>query len=138
MRAVGVIFTDQDGPLVNRTLKLKYTHVLVDFDGMYYEATVPRVRKTTQEQPKNVHTVTRLEVYVDEADYAKMLEYAESQLGRIYMCRGFFFPKVYGKTEGIYCSEYACYILMAGRYLSNKRAGYSPDTLFTAITGRKP
>lgn len=133
MRDGTLIFTDQGGPILNRALHLRWTHVLVWLDGIYYEATWPRVKRST-----NYRSVKYCIVEPPfKLDVAAMKKYADSQLGRRYSARGFFLPARYGKTSGIYCSQYACYVLIAGGAPLQKINGYSPDLLLRAINGHQ-
>lgn len=124
-----ITFTDQWGPVINRVLDLKWTHVLIWLNGVYYEATFPRVCKSKAWKGHTCLCVDPL----PGLDLDAMLDYANSQLGRIYQFRGFFNPKTYGKTRGIYCSQYVEYILRAGGADIPHMAGYSPDRLLKEI-----
>lgn len=128
---VTVVFTDQGGPVVNKVLGLTYTHALVTFDGVnYYEATWPRVTISTKY--KRV-SECRFSFHAPTYSVIKMKEYAESQLGRKYSFWGYFFPSLYSKTRGIYCSQYVCDVLRAGDVPIPKGAGWSPDKLLKAL-----
>lgn len=131
VKLITVVFTDQMGPIVNNALDLKWTHVLIRFSaGPYYEATWPRVR--TAESFKSVdHDVFMF--YVPDEVHDKAREYAESMLGHRYSFWGYFFPRLYGKTYGIYCSQYVCEALRAGGVPLPKGAGWSPDKLLKAL-----
>jgi hypothetical protein len=139
MREGSLIFTDQGSDFVNRITNLKWTHVLIWLDEFCYEATPPVVRKTKKWPPKG-HTVLVVE---PEPEYtpqqiALMRGYADSMLGTPYRLRGYLFPSMFGKTRGIYCSEFACDALRAGKVLISQKSGYTPDLLYTEITGEKP
>lgn len=124
-----LIFTDIGGQVLNKALDLKWLHVLVWLDDVYYEATWPRVKRSTEYR-------WRRRLIVEPPfglDVEAMKKYADSQLGRQYSFRGYFVPHLYGKTRGIYCSQYASYVLIAGGAPIKKRDGYSPDTLLRAI-----
>lgn len=124
-----LIFTEQAGPVVNGITGLEWTHVLIYFNGLYYEATFPKVKKGTKYRWRK-----RLILQPQrEWNFDKMLEYSKSQLGRLYQCIGFFHPGKYGKTKGIYCSEYVCYALRAGGVPIHKIAGHSPDVLLESL-----
>lgn len=125
-------FTDVMGPLVNVATGLKWTHVLIYLDP-WYEATVPKVKRSEGFQGRYVYVAPP-----DGLDVDAMRKYADSQLGRPYGLRGYLNPKLYGKTRGVYCSEFACYVLRAGGLQIPKRAGYTPDRLYTVLTGRRP
>lgn len=127
-----LIYSSLPGPLDNRLSGLEWTHVVIKLRGLYYEAAPPRVRRTCRLDAPCRLVKAPLEPY-SEQQIDKMLEYAISQLGRKYQWTGFFLPHRYGKTRGIYCSEYACNILRAGGVAIPFLAGYSPDTLLAAM-----
>ncbi|OGN96975.1 MAG: hypothetical protein A2Z77_00565 [Chloroflexi bacterium RBG_13_51_36] len=128
-----LIFNDIRGNFVNRVTNLTWTHVLVWLNGYYYEATFPKVRKTKAWQPcKNWIKITP---QVTKGQIELMTKYADKMLGTPYELRGYIFPSLYGKTRGVYCSEFACYILMAGGLPLKPRDGYTPDSLLRAIAG---
>jgi hypothetical protein len=131
MKAVTVVFTDQGGPIVNTALELRYTHVLITFDGVqYYEATWPKVCISS----KYKHTSEcRLTFQAPTISVDMMEAYARSQLGRKYSFWGYFFPSIYGRTRGIYCSQYVCDVLRAGEIPIPKGAGWSPDKLLKTL-----
>jgi hypothetical protein len=129
---VTVVFTDEGGPVINKTLGLTFTHALIRFgdDKNYYEATWPVVCKSAN------YKYTARFLYVFDAPYDDVLNmqrYADSQLGRRYSFWGYFFPSLYGKTRGIYCSQYVCDVLRAGNIPIPKGAGWSPDKLLKAL-----
>jgi hypothetical protein len=127
-----LIYSTLPGPLDNRLSGLQWTHVVIGLRDYYYEAAPPRVRfKMYLDAPCHLVKVPVIQYSEEQID--KMVEYAKSQLGRKYQWTGFFIPKCYGKTRGIYCSEYACNILRAGGVQIPFRAGYSPDTLLAAM-----
>jgi len=131
MKEIRVIFTDIGGRVLNRVLGENWLHVLVELKpGVFYEATWPVVKKGPTYRARRKHIVTLL---VAETQWRGMMHYAESQMGRRYMCRGYFFPKWFGKTRGIYCSQYACNVLRAGGVPIPVGAGYSPDKLLKAL-----
>lgn len=125
-----VTFTDQGGPIINEALDLKWTHVGVKFGDVYYEATWPRV--TTSKELKHTKQIHR-ELQLPPAVIAKMEEFAKSLLGTPYSAVGYFMPKRYGKTKGIYCSQYACYVLRAGGINVSVDDGRDPDRLLAAL-----
>jgi len=137
MREGTLIFTDQGGNLVNNTLGLKWTHVLIYFNGWLYEATWPRVRRTSLKSGTALKKATKLEFffwdYTDE-QRVRMELHALSRIGTPYSFWGYFFPKLYTKTYGIYCSQYACEILRAGGLNIPIGAGWSPDKLLKQMT----
>ncbi len=143
MRDGSLVFTDVGGKLVNNVTKLKYTHVLIWLRGLYYEATPPRVRKTSKVENLGPAPIKLLDVVEPDPQYTddqieRMFRFAERNLGRRYVLMGYFFPKLYGRTRGVYCSEFACDVLLAGGVDISKRSGYTPDLLYEAVTGRKP
>ncbi|GMU26198.1 MAG: hypothetical protein AMXMBFR16_11030 [Candidatus Uhrbacteria bacterium] len=125
-----LIFTDSGGPLINEWLDLRWTHVLVWLAGVYYEATPPRVRRSKRFK---ANSYTTLSPSFSPAQVDQMVQYANSQLGRPYSFRGYFYPEVYGKTRGIYCSEYAGAIMQAGSLPIPYSAGYDPDRLYDSV-----
>ena len=126
-----LIYTNFVGTCLRSTVDLEWTHVLIHLRGMQYEATPPRVRRT-QHLPRRVFLQLPKEPYTEE-QINKMVRHAVSQLGRKYDWHGFFDPRFYGRTRGIYCSQYACNILRAGNVPIAYCAGYSPDTLKAAM-----
>ncbi len=138
-----LIFTDVGGQIVNNATQLKWTHVLIWLNGFYYEATLPKVRKTETilddglVKLKAMELVEPLFPYTDD-QLALMLKYAERNLGRRYSLVGYLLPRLYGRTRGVYCSEFVSDVLRAGDVDIDKRAGYTPDILYEALTGRKP
>jgi len=139
MKEGSLIFTDQGGDFVNRVTRLTWTHALIYLNGYYYEATPPVVRKTTKWPPKG-HTVLVVEPDIDYTSQQLQLmrSYAEKMLGTPYRLRGYLFPSIFGKTRGVYCSEFACNTLRAGGVPLDYKSGYTPDLLYEAITGEKP
>lgn len=124
-----LIFTDIGGRVLNNVLDLNWLHVLIALDGTHYEATWPVVKRSCCYK-------WRRRVIVPPPwplDEAAMKKFADSQLGRKYSFRGYFVPRLYGKTKGIYCSQFACYTLIAGGAPIRKIDGYSPDTLLRAV-----
>lgn len=129
-----VCFTDQGRDLVNNVLKLKYTHVLIRLDDAWYEATWPRVRRSNEYK----HTK---ELFIKPQvglRFPAMMKVANENLGRVYSAQGYFHPEKYGKTKGVYCSQYAAMILVAGGARITIEAGRDPDRLFKALTGKNP
>lgn len=124
-----LIFTDVATEFLNTVLDERWLHVLIFLRGSYYEATWPRVRKIDR-----YHYRRRLIVRgtYTEAQVDKMVEFAESKLGLRYNFWGYFFPRWYNKTHGVYCSQYACQVLRAGDVPIPIGAGYSPDKLLKA------
>lgn len=129
---VEVVFTDQGGPIVNQRLGLKWTHALIRFEGdaFYYEATWPRVRRSPAFKSVDSYVFT---LEASEAEVAKMKAYADSRLGLKYNFWGYFFPSLYGRTRGVYCSQYVNNILRAGGVPLTFWAGYDPDRLLAAL-----
>lgn len=129
---VRVVFTDKGGPVVNRALGLTWTHALVQFEGdaFYYEATWPRVRRSPAFHAVASYVFT-LEASASEV--AAMKAYARSRLGVPYNFRGYFWPRWYGRTRGVYCSQYVNNILRAGDVPLAYCAGHSPDSLLAAL-----
>lgn len=132
LKSVAVMFTDEMGPLVNKVLELTYTHVGVRFQGdhMWYEATWPRVKRSAS--LRHVKQTTKV-IWVPEDSFTEMIEYADSMIGTRYSAIGYFVPKLYGFTRGIYCSQYAEYILRAGGVDIPEGSGYSPDKLLREL-----
>lgn len=128
---INIVFTDVGGDIVNQIIGENWTHVLIELTpGLYYEATWPVVKKGNKYPARRELRLTLL-VTSDRRD--KMLAYAESKLGTRYNFWGYFFPRWYNKTKGIYCSQYACQVLRAGDVNIPIGAGYSPDKLLKAI-----
>lgn len=131
MKEVYIVFTDQDGPIANEVLGLRWTHVLIQFgNGLYYEATWPKV--CTSKGFKHTDHI-RVKLVVSEQSYRAMQKYANKRLGVRYNFLGYFFPNLYGRTKGVYCSQFVCNVLRAGGIQIPKLAGYSPDTLLQEI-----
>jgi len=130
LRSVCVTFTDQGGPIINDALDLEWTHVGIKIDGVYYEATWPRVKRS-EALPHNKKRDIVLWAPTDRVDTMK--EYAESVIGTQYSAVGYFVPRLYGKTRGIYCSQYAEYMLRAGGFDIPKGSGRDPDILLKAV-----
>lgn len=130
IRSVVVTFTDQGGPIINDALDLKWTHVGVKLNGIYYEATWPRV--TTSQSLKH-RKLQHHVLWLPTPIITSMEEYAKSLLGTRYSALGYFIPNLYGKTVGIYCSQYACYILRAGGIEVSEDDGRDPDRLLAAL-----
>lgn len=134
-----LIFTDQGGDLVNKALGLKWTHVLIHFNGWLYEATWPRVRRTCLEE-RALKKATAMEFFYGDyskAQLSQMETYAWLKLGTPYSFWGYFFPKLYTRTHGVYCSQYACEVLRAGGVNIPIGAGWSPDKLLKTMTALK-
>ena len=132
MKEGSLIFCDVL-PIVNKVTGLYWSHVMIYLDGYFYEATPPVVRKiSNMPHVKRSLVVEPKQPYTNE-QIARMLAYAEANLGRPYRVRGYLFPRRYGKTRGIYCSQFACDALRAGGVALDFRAGYSPDTLYEAM-----
>lgn len=127
---INIVFTDQGGPLINRVLGLKWTHVLVKFGDRYYEATWPRVKRSDSFNSVAFHVET---VKVSDSMYDRAELYAWSQIGRRYNFWGYFFPRWYGKTRGVYCSQFVCEVLRRAGVPLPPGAGWSPDKLLKAL-----
>ena len=127
-----LIYSTLPGQLDNRLSGLEWTHVGIKLRGLYYQAAPPRVKRSVQIDAPCRLVKAPLEPYSDD-QIAKMVEYAVSQLGREYQWTGFFLPNRYGKTKGIYCSEYVCNTLRAGGVRIPFWAGHSPDSLLAAM-----
>ena len=114
----GAVIFWQGGPLTGPILRhtgSTITHAAIVLDGWVYEATTPRVHKVPLDeymaslraragrtagfswfmlQPQTSYTPEQL---------ASMRRYAESQLGRPYMLRGWW---QYREVRGIFCSQF--------------------------------
>jgi len=134
-----LVFTDIKGRTVNNATGLVWTHVLISLDQVLYEATWPVVKKSSEFPPatKNLYILPPETPY-SKSQISLMLAFAEKNLGRRYMLRGYVFPNWYGKVRGVYCSEFVCRVLQAGNVDIPLAAGYTPDALYTAITGLDP
>jgi len=136
-RQVTVILTDQGGDIINDALELTWSHALIYLDNDWiYEATWPWVRKTNPWDGRALGKATKVEhfeLFVTEQQQQDMIKYAESQLGKLYNFWGYFFPKFYNKTYGVYCSQYVCQVLRAGDINIPIGAGYSPDKLLKTL-----
>jgi hypothetical protein len=129
-----LIFTDQGGDRINNWLDLNWSHVLIQLDNTIYEATWPHVKCGPAATYKYKHTHELILVF----NYMpwrikKMVEFAESKIGTRYNFWGYFFPRWYNKTRGVYCSQYVCQILRAGEINIPIGSGYSPDKLLKAM-----
>jgi hypothetical protein len=133
MKPGTLLFTDSGGQVLNRTLSLNYMHVLIWLNDIWYEATWPVVRKTNKDRRTNRWLFREPIATYTPAQLRGMLQYAESMLGTPYMCQGYFFPNRYGKTRGVYCSEFACKVLRAGGVGIPAGAGYTPDKLLKTM-----
>ena len=129
-----LIFTDQGGLVVNRVLKLKWTHALIYLGGDIWEATWPRVKRSTTYK----HVRCTMVAPLLALDWEAMKALAEENEGRRYSATGYFRPELYNKTPGIYCSQFVAMLLEAGGSKITVEDGRDPDILYTAITGRKP
>lgn len=133
-----LVFTDIKGRTVNNITNLIWTHVLIHLDGFLYEATWPEVKKSCEFPPAmNLMSLPPAVPYT-ALQLRGMLNFAEKSLGRRYMLRGYVFPRWYGNVRGIYCSEFACRVLRAGGVDIPLAAGYTPDLLYTTLTGLTP
>ena len=131
MKNINVVFTDVGGDIINNVLGEHWLHVLVELEpGLFYEATWPRVKKGPTYRAKRQ---VKFPLRVSTLRHEKMVASAESKLGLRYNFWGYFFPRFYNKTHGIYCSQYACQILRAGDFPIPIGAGYSPDKLLKAL-----
>ena len=129
-----LIFTDQGGDRINNWLGLNWSHVLIHLNETIYEATWPRVKCGDAEGYKYKHTRKLiLELNYEPWRVKKMVEFAESQVGRNYSFLGYFFPRFYNKTRGVYCSQYVCQVLRAGGVAIPIGSGHSPDKLLKAM-----
>lgn len=127
-----LVFTDIKSTLVNDWLHLKWTHVLIWLDGWYYEATWPHVKAGPKYEWRQQLVLPPRHPYA-AIQVAGMVEYAEKNLGRRYSIEGYRFPDRYGKTAGIYCSQFACECLRAGMVGVPHESGYDPDKLLAAV-----
>jgi len=118
------------------------THAAIILDGYVYEATPPRVHKVLLEDyvkematktKRSRHGFTYFIVQPKESygttEVSAMTKYAESQLGRPYMLRG------YGKriTRGVFCSELVADILEKNGRIKSSSFRESPGSLFNKI-----
>jgi hypothetical protein len=126
-----VIFNDIRGRTVNNITNLVWTHVLVQVGTAIYEATWPVVRKSYVIPEAKAMEVLEFEVGPSQA--SNMITFGEKSLGQRYMLRGYLFPSRFGKTRGVYCSEFACDMLRAGGFKLKPKDGYTPDTLLKAL-----
>lgn len=126
-----IIFNDIRGRTVNNLTGLTWTHVLVQLGDTLYEATWPRVKKSYV--LPEAKTTEILEFEVSGVSINAMIAFGEKNLGQRYMLRGYLFPKLYHKTRGVYCSEFACDMLVAGGFELKAIDGYTPDTLYKAL-----
>jgi hypothetical protein len=129
-----VVFSDVGTDLINNRLKLVWTHCLVWLDKGWFEATWPRVTRSKDYRHKK-QVIIEPQVGLR---YHEMLRVANENLGRRYSAQGYFHPELYGKTKGIYCSQYVAMILVAGGARLTIESGRDPDKLFKALTGKNP
>lgn len=129
--SVRVIFNDIRGRTVNNLTGLIWTHVLIQLNSILYEATWPRVKKSYV--IPEAETTEILEFENSSININGMIDFGEKNLGQRYMLRGYLFPKLYHKTRGVYCSEFACDMLVAGGFNLKAIDGYTPDTLYRAL-----
>jgi len=127
-----LVFTDVGSLVVNSMLDLKWTHVLIWLGDWFYEATWPHVKAGPRYHWRQQLVLPPKQPYA-AIQVAGMLEYAEANLGRRYSIEGYIHPERYGKTEGIYCSQFACECLRAGMVGIPHQFGYDPDKLLAAM-----
>ncbi len=128
-----VVLSNTNGHVLNGLTRLRWTHAAIVLDGSVYEATWPRVRKAPLSAIKRRHVMIPPAQPLASDQVAAMMRYAEASLGRRYMLRGWLFPQLYGRTRGVYCSEFVARVLIAGGGPLPLRSGYSPDVLGQAI-----
>jgi hypothetical protein len=128
-----VVLSNTDGPVLNALTGLRWTHAAIVLDGSVYEAAWPRVRKAPLSSVKRRNVMLAPSRPFTARQVASMVRYADASLGRRYMLRGWLFPGMYGRTRGVYCSEFVARVLIAGGRPLPLRSGYSPDVLERAI-----
>jgi hypothetical protein len=138
MKDGSLIFTDVGTQFVNNVTKLKWTHVVIYLNKVFYEATWPVVRKQTRWPKARAWVLVEPDNGYAEMQLRWMSQFAEKSLGRRYQLYGYTHPKYFGKTKGTYCSEFVCDTLIEGHVELKKIDGYTPDALYQAITGYAP
>lgn len=142
-----VIFL-QGGPLsktIKRHTDSSLTHAaIVLFDGSQpwvYEASPPRVTRTPLneyldllERKSQKHAITWVimqpQVPYNSSELVAMKNYANSQLGRPYMIRGWWKGH---EVRGIFCSEYAADILEESGRIISAHVHESPGSLYIKV-----
>jgi hypothetical protein len=138
----GSVLFWQDGVLIKPILKRTgshLTHAAVILNGYVYEAVPPRVHKVPladylkEMEGKKKRGFTYF-IVSPKTPYTKdqvtaMVSYAESQLGRRYVLRG------YNKrlTRGIFCSQLVSDILGKGGQIESDSFRESPGSLFEKL-----
>jgi hypothetical protein len=131
MKVITVVFTDVGGDIINNVLDEYWLHVLIELEpGLFYEATPPYVKKGAEYRARRE---LKRSFIIEDKQHAAMVKFAESKLGVRYNFLGYFFPRWYNKTRGIYCSQFVCQVLRAGEFDIPIGAGYSPDKLLKAL-----
>jgi uncharacterized protein YycO len=133
-----VVLSKTDGLILNALTGLHWTHAAIVLDDTVYEAAWPRVRKVPLSAIKRRHVMIPPSTPLTRQQIAAMVRYAEGSLGRRYMLRGWLFPRNYGRTRGVYCSEFAARVLIAGGAHISLRSGYTPDVLEGVLIGADP
>jgi hypothetical protein len=145
----GSVIFWKDGALVKPISKhtgSDITHAAVVLGGYVYEAVPPCVRKVTlEEYVKEMNakakkpamqrrgftwTVVQPKKSYTTAEVSEMREYAEAQLGRPYMLRGWWKGH---EVRGIFCSQYVSNTLERGGRIKSSSFRESPGSLFNKI-----
>jgi hypothetical protein len=144
----GSVIFWKDGLLVkpiSRHTGSDITHAAIVLDGYVYEAVPPCVRKVTLEQyvkemnakaKKSRRGFTWIIVQPKEpyttAKVSAMRKYAEAQLGRPYMLRGWWKGH---EVRGIFCSQYVANTLENGSRIKSDSVHESPGSLYKKLEG---
>jgi hypothetical protein len=139
-----------DGGLLVRPIRnstgSNYTHVAIAIDNNIYEATPPVVRKLPvdeyfkrlayigkqpfwQKRDFSYFTMLPKEPFTEKQVNA-MRVYAESQIGRTYMLRGYWQNR---EVRGIMCSQYVGNILERSGLIKSSNYKESPISLYNKI-----
>ena len=114
----------------------RYTHIGIVIDGKVYEADWPRITKGSIEKygkAKSTNDFFVPKKPFSKEEVAKMKEYAESQLGKPYQLRNYFWPNS-RPTKGTWCSVFAGSVLNAsGRYDMDKKTIFEPQRIHDKI-----
>ena len=139
----------KDGLLVNPILKhtgSHLTHAAIILNGYVYEAVPPRVHKVSLAEYIKEMEAKKLEPAMQKrgftyliiqpktpfttSEQALMLKYADSQLGRPYMLRGWWKGH---EVRGIFCSQLVSDILAKGGRIKSDSIHESPGSLYGKI-----
>ena len=133
------------GPIGNVTGS-QYTHVAIVLDNNIYEATPPVVRKMSvdnyfvyleslktkpfwQRRSFNYFILKPVKLFTDK-QVSEMRSYAESQLGRPYMLRGYWQNR---EVRGIMCSQYVGNTLEKSGLIKSSNYKESPISLYNKV-----